>query len=72
MLVLWVLTVSVVYMCLLQELLWVARQGLKEPLPRDWKPWCAHEEPIGGTQVLLPRTLEMPVMLFLATFLIAW
>lgn len=22
-----------------QELLWIARTGLKEPLPPDWKPW---------------------------------
>ncbi|CAI7925918.1 unnamed protein product [Closterium sp. NIES-54] len=23
-----------------EELLWVARQGLKAPLPPNWKPWC--------------------------------
>lgn len=23
-----------------QELLWIAREGLKAPLPPDWKPWC--------------------------------
>ncbi len=26
---------------LVQELLWIAREGLKAPLPKDWKPWCA-------------------------------
>lgn len=26
---------------LLQELLWIAREGLKAPLPADWKPWWA-------------------------------
>jgi hypothetical protein len=24
---------------LLQELLWIAREGLKAPLPEAWKPW---------------------------------
>lgn len=24
---------------LLQELLWIARAGLKEPVPEGWKPW---------------------------------
>jgi hypothetical protein len=23
----------------LQELLWIARAGLKEPVPEGWKPW---------------------------------
>lgn len=23
----------------MQELLYIARQGLKAPLPEDWKPW---------------------------------
>jgi hypothetical protein len=23
-----------------KELLWLAREGLKAPLPKDWKPWC--------------------------------
>jgi hypothetical protein len=22
-----------------KELLWLAREGLKAPLPKDWKPW---------------------------------
>jgi hypothetical protein len=22
-----------------QELLWIAREGLKAPLPQEWKPW---------------------------------
>mmetsp|Transcript_8837 Transcript_8837/g.15304 ORF Transcript_8837/g.15304 Transcript_8837/m.15304 type:complete len:88 (-) Transcript_8837:109-372(-) len=27
-----------------KELLWIAREGLKAPLPKDWKPWCVSGE----------------------------
>ena len=23
-----------------RKLLWIAREGLKAPLPKEWKPWC--------------------------------
>jgi hypothetical protein len=32
-------TVSSITFMLLQELLWIARAGLKEPVPEGWKPW---------------------------------
>lgn len=25
---------------LLQDLAWIAKEGLKAPLPKEWKPWC--------------------------------
>jgi hypothetical protein len=24
-----------------KALMWIAREGLKAPLPKGWKPWCA-------------------------------